>query len=93
MPKKPGKTAKRARQRKKAAPKRSPPRTLKGRTEEEIAALAAPAHAQRFVEDLLSRDEAGALNDGKLPLGKTHIIETKKGEAPKITRARFSVTG
>lgn len=58
----------------------------------EVPTAYPPEASNRFVMDLLTRGEAGTLKNGKLPLGKTHIIEKKKGGI-KLTRARFSVTG
>ncbi len=90
MPKKSRKTRK-----KKASPThdRSSPAKPKRRVEAEDAAAYEPAAAQKFESDLLIRGEAGHLKNGKLPLGQTHIIENRKGAAPKLTRARFSYTG
>jgi hypothetical protein len=50
-----------------------------------------PKESNRFVRDVLVREEAAPLQDGKLPLGKTHILEQDENGAPKITRARFTL--
>jgi hypothetical protein len=48
--------------------------------------------AEHFTTGVLTRGEATKPQNGKLPPGATHeIVETKKGEPPKIRRRRFSV--
>jgi hypothetical protein len=48
--------------------------------------------AEHFTTGVLTRGEAAKPQDGKLPPGATHeIVETKKGEPPKLRRRRFSV--
>jgi hypothetical protein len=48
--------------------------------------------AEHFTRGVLIRGEGAKSHDGKLPPGATHeIVETKKGEPPKIRRRRFSL--
>src|SRR3954466_7435348 len=48
--------------------------------------------AEHFTRGVLTRGEAAKTQDGELPRGATHeIIETKKGELPKLRRRRFSL--
>ena len=48
--------------------------------------------AEHFTTGVLSRGEAAKSQSGELPRGATHeIVETKKGEPPKIRRRRFSL--
>jgi hypothetical protein len=48
--------------------------------------------AEHFTTGVLSRGEAAKSQDGELPRGATHeLVETKKGEPPKIRRRRFSL--
>lgn len=50
-----------------------------------------PKETNRFLRDVLVRGEAAPLEDGKLPLGKTHILEKDETGARKITRARYTL--
>jgi hypothetical protein len=59
----------------------------------ELAEAAAPKHVEAYESGVLSREEAGTLKGGKLPLGKTHILKKKKGAPPKLTRVRYNLTG
>jgi hypothetical protein len=85
MPKKSKKTGKTSASRGRSAPARS-----KRSVTPEVPAPSSPAAEQKFVADVLTRGDAAPLKDGKLELGKTHIIEKKKGST-KLTRARFTL--
>ena len=78
---------------KKRASRRASPKPSQAKMEGDLAATFEPKHVQKFVSDILTRGEAGRLKRGKLSLGKTHILGKRKGGPPKLTRARFNLTG
>jgi hypothetical protein len=49
--------------------------------------------AQKFINDVQIRGEAAELKNGKLPLGKTHILKKKRDGSIEVERLRFDLTG
>lgn len=49
--------------------------------------------AQKFINDVRIRGEAAELENGKLPLGKTHILKKKGDGSIEVERLRFNLTG
>jgi len=48
--------------------------------------------AEHFTTGVLIRGEAAKPQNGELPPGATHeIVQTKKGQSPRLRRRRFSL--
>jgi hypothetical protein len=87
----PGKSRKTTSKKSAASATTSAGRTSKKKPSASMSEDVAASAQNKYVADVLTRQEAAPLKGGKLPLGKTHILKKDKDGVVKVTRARFTL--